>query len=163
MHECTFVSRPLVEEDLPLVLELCLGNPLYYGFIGEKPTIESLAVELGELPPGCSPEQKRTVGYFDRSGKLAAFLDLVYDYPDERCAYIGLFMVAIDFQGRGVGTAIVNDFLVSLHARGFSRVRLAYVQGNWQSQTFWEKCGFVQVGKPVAFASYAAVPMERVL
>lgn len=47
MHECTFVSRPLVEEDLPLVLELCLGNPLYYGFIGEKPTIESLAVELG--------------------------------------------------------------------------------------------------------------------
>ena len=83
------LSNAFTSQD-DITVDVYKRQPLYYGFIGEKPTIESLAVELGELPPGCSSEQKRTVGYFDRSGKLAAFLDLVYDYPDERCAYICL-------------------------------------------------------------------------
>ncbi len=44
----------LCDSDLPALLKLCLGNPQYYAYLGEGPTIESLAAEMGELPPGCA-------------------------------------------------------------------------------------------------------------
>ena len=60
--------RKLSHSDLPALLSLCLGNPQYYSFLDEEPTMDALAAEMTELPPGCSLDQKFYLGFFDAGG-----------------------------------------------------------------------------------------------
>ena len=152
--------RSLSSSDLPALLALCLGNPQYYEFLSEEPTLDSLAAEMIELPPGCSPDQKSYLGFFDVRGSLVAVLDLVRGYPVEGCAFIGFFMVGASRQGAGVGSLLITRLQDRLRDDGFSRVRLAYIEGNEQSRRFWEKCGFVEAGAPIDQGEYKVVPME---
>ena len=157
-HSCH--ARTLTEADLPSVLALCESNPRYYQHFGEPPTLENLAGSMRALPPGCTPSQKSFLGFFD-ADELAAILDLVRGYPDEGCAYVGLFMVAASRQGRGLGTTLVEHVLDGLRGQGFSRVRLAYIEGNDQARSFWLARGFHPAGDPVTTDRYVAVPLER--
>lgn len=152
--------RKLSHSDLPALLSLCLGNPQYYAFLDEEPTPDALAAEMVELPPGCSPDQKSYLGFFDAGGNLIAVLGLVRGYPAEGCAFIGFFMVDTSRQGTGVGSLLISQLLNRLRCEGVSRVRLAYVEGNEQSRRFWEKCGFVEVDAPIGQGEYRVVPME---
>lgn len=152
--------RKLSRFDLPALLTLCLGNPQYYEFLGEEPTMDALAAEMAELPPGCSPDQKSYLGFFDAGGDLIAVLDLVRGYPSERCAFIGFFMVCASRQGAGVGSSLITRLLDRLRGEGVSRVRLAYVEGNERSRHFWRKCGFVEAGAPIDQGEYRVAPME---
>lgn len=152
--------RKLSDSDLPALLSLCLGNPQYYAFLDEEPTMDALAAEVTELPPGCSPDQKSYLGFFDADGDLIAVLDLVWGYPAEGCAFIGFFMVGVSRQGAGVGSLLITRLLDHLRCGGVSRVRLAYIEGNDQSRHFWEKCGFVEVDAPIDQGEYRVVPME---
>ena len=161
--EYNLLVRELCDSDLPALLKLCLGNPQYYAYLGEGPTIESLAAEMGELPPGCAPDRKSCLGFFDVEGALVAVLDLVCGYPVERCAFIGFFMVDASRQGVGLGSRLITRLLERLHSEGFVRVRLAYVKGNEQSRRFWERCGFTVSGIPTEHRAFAVVPMERAL
>lgn len=156
-------AKGLSHGDLPYLLDLCLGNPQYYAHLGTAPSLRSLAAELSELPPGCSNDQKSYLGYFDADDALVAALDLIRGFPDDRCAFIGFFMVDSSRQRQGVGSRIVDRLLDRLHDEGFRRVRLGYVEGNEQSRRFWERCGFAASGSPVKQGAYAVVPMERVL
>lgn len=152
--------RKLPHSDLPVLLSLCLGNPQYYAFLDEEPTLDALAAEMVELPPGCSSDQKSYLGFFDAGGNLIAVLGLVRGYPAEGCAFIGFFMVDASRQGTGVGSLLISQLLNRLRCEGVSRVRLAYVEGNEQSRRFWEKCGFVEVDAPIGQGEYRVVPME---
>ena len=98
-------ARKLSHSDLPALLSLCLGNPQYYAFLGEEPTMDALAAEMAELPSGCSPDQKSYLGFFDAGGDLIAVLDLIRGYPAERSAFIGFFMVRASRQGGRVSGA----------------------------------------------------------
>lgn len=158
----TYTPRQLTDADLPSLLALCESNPQYYRHLHEIPTRRSLAGSMSELPPHCGPNQKHFVGFF-QGDELVAVMDLVLGYPDANAAFIGFLMVAAKHQRHGVGSQIVAETLGRLHAQGFLRVRLAYVQGNEQSRLFWESCGFGSAGSPVAFPSYVAIPMERSL
>lgn len=155
--------RKLSHSDLPALLSLCLGNPQYYSFLGEEPTMDALAAEMTELPPGCSLNQKSFLGFFDAGGDLFAVLDLIRGYPAERSVFIGFFMVCASRQGAGVGSLLISQLLDRLRGEGVSRVRLAYVEGNEQSRHFWRKCGFFEAGAPIDQGEYKVVPMERSL
>lgn len=155
--------RKLSHSDLPALLSLRLGNPQYYAFLDEEPTMDALAAEITELPPGCSPNQKSYLGFFDAGGDLIAVLDLVRGYPAERSAFIGFFMVDAFRQGTGVGSLLITRLLDRLRGEDVSRVRLAYVEWNEQSRHFWRKCGFVEAGTPIDQGEYKVVPMERSL
>lgn len=155
--------RKLSHSDLPALLSLCLGNPQYYSFLDEEPTMDALAAEMTELPPGCSLDQKSYLGFFDAGGDLFAVLDLIRGYPAERSAFIGFFMVDASRQGAGVGSLLISQLLDRLRGEGVSRVRLAYVEGNEQSRHFWRKCGFFEAGAPIDQGKYKVVPMERSL
>ena len=157
-----FARRRLTDEDLPALLALCESNPAYYELYGERPTLENLAQALRELPPGCRADQKVFLGFFAQ-GKLVAVMDIVRGYPDERAAYVGLLMVDGAWHGCGIGSQVVRDELRRLRAKGFSRVRLAYIQGNEPAQTFWAKLCFEPAGAPVSTPRYVAIPMEREL
>lgn len=155
-------ARTLTGADLPAVLALCESNPRYYRHFGEPPTPENLAESMCALPPGCTPSQKSFLGFFDADG-LVAILDLVRGYPDEGCAYVGLFMVTASRQGRSLGTTLVEHVLDRLREQGLSRLRLAYIEGNDQARSFWLARGFHPAGDPVTTDRYVAVPLERAL
>lgn len=154
--------RRLTDEDLPELLALCESNPSYYECYGERPTLENLAQALRELPPACREDQKEFLGFFDE-GRLLAVLDVVRGYPDELTAYVGLLMVDGAHHGRGVGSRVMGAELRRLRAEGFSRVRLAYIQGNEPARRFWTKLGFAPAGAAVSTGRYVAVPMERTI
>lgn len=157
----TYAVRCLTKADLPRILELCQGNPQYYYHLHEHPTVVSINEDMERLPPGCTAGQKSYLGFFDSCSKLIAVLDLVRGYPTTHHAFIGFFMVCASEQGCGVGRRIIRCILNHLRNEGFDRVRLAYVEGNEQSSTFWLSCGFSNTGERVVHDRYALIPMER--
>ena len=90
-------------------------------------------------------------------------MDLISRHPDGKTAFIGLFMVANEFQGFGTGTDIISDCLRTLKFSGFERVRLAYVTTNMQAKMFWLKNGFCPTGAEHKNELYTAAVMEKVL
>ena len=84
-------------------------------------------------------------------------MDLIRDYPDPGTAYIGLFMVDTDFQGRGVGSGIIEECAGALKKMEYKKLRLAVDRGNPQSSHFWRKNGFAVTHE----GTY--ISMERVL
>ena len=152
--------RRLTEADVEAIYQLCADNPLFYQHCPPFVTRESIRADSRALPPGKTAADKYYLGYF-QGDKLAAVLDLILDYPRAQTAFVGLFMLARQLQGRGVGSAIVAEGLRALARQGYTHVRLGYVKGNPQSEAFWLKNGFRPTGIETRPASYTVVVLER--
>ena len=86
-----YEARPFTEAELPALLELCRGNPLYYAHMGEQLSIEALRADLTALPPGRTIRDKYFFGLY-RDGKLAAAMDLIDGHRAPGEAYLGWFI-----------------------------------------------------------------------
>lgn len=53
------------------------------------------------------------------------------------------------YQGKGIGSTIIEESLAYLEKQGFTHVRLGYMKGNKQSRHFWIKNGFTPTGMRV--------------
>ncbi|HFU4011830.1 TPA: GNAT family N-acetyltransferase [Streptococcus suis] len=135
-----FQVRKLTEADLEQVLALYQTNPLYFEYFPPLPSLESLANDLVDCPPGKELSDKYFLGFWEKE-RLVAILDLIDGYPTAEIAYIGLFMVDQAYQGRGVGSSLVEEIIAGLPVR-LKKVRLGYVSRNLQAKAFWIKCGF---------------------
>lgn len=155
-------TRELNSTDAPAMAELYQGNPQYFEHTGEDPSEELALRDLADIPDDVDRRKKRVYGFF-RSGQLVAIIDLLFGYPDDACAYIGLFMVAHGEQGRGVGSRVVAHVLGRLKQDGFRRVRLAYIEGNLQSRGFWMHCGFKATGEVGTFNGRRVVVAQKEL
>lgn len=120
--------RRLEETDLPQILALCGGNPQYYRYHPPLPSADGIREDMRALPPGKAPEDKFYVGYF-AGGALAAVMDLILGYPQDRTALIGFLMVDAGRQGTGLGSRLVGEAMECLRAQGFTRLRLGGGQG----------------------------------
>ena len=109
--------RCLEEADVPQILRLCSGNPQFYQYHPPLATADSVRADIRALPPGKMPEDKFYVGYFagddlstgaPSEERLTAVLDLILDYPEEKTAYIGFFMVDAAMQGTGLGSRLAG-------------------------------------------------------
>ncbi|HFI0270511.1 TPA: GNAT family N-acetyltransferase [Streptococcus suis] len=137
--------RKLADADLEQVLALYQTNPLYFEHFPPLPSLESLANDLVDCPPGKELSDKYFLGFWDKE-RLVAILDLIDGYPTEDTAYIGLFMVDSRLAGQGLGSKIIAKLLTQL-ATHFKKVRLGYVESNPQSSHFWSKVGFCPTGE----------------
>ncbi len=153
--------RRIREEDIPAVLELCLGNPLYYEHCPPHQTYDGIKEELAALPPGKGYEDKHYIGFFEGE-TLAAVMDLIDGYPDENTAFIGFFMMHNAKQGKGIGSSIIRDVCRYL-SQSFHHVRLGYVTTNEQSKAFWLKNGFVPTGVIAKQQHYDIAVLQREL
>ena len=156
-----YEARKLEEKDVEAVLQLCEGNPQYYQHCPPMVSAESIRADMQALPPGKEPEDKYYMGFFEGE-KLVAVLDLILGYPDEETAFIGFFMVHKAWQGKGVGSRLVEIICNGLKQH-FSYVRLGYVDGNGQSEHFWKKNGFHPTGAISKTEDYDIVIMLREL
>ncbi|MDR0837824.1 MAG: GNAT family N-acetyltransferase [Propionibacteriaceae bacterium] len=146
------VLRPVSIGDLKLYRDLVTrASGFFDAFEGGFPSDESLRDTFTELPPGCSPEDKNSIGVFDvRSGSgsgstLVGFADIVAGYPDSDSWYIGLLLLAEDVRGRGLGSAVISALESLLVARGARDLYLAVYDANIPGRAFWQALGFVPV------------------
>ncbi|MBQ7916031.1 MAG: GNAT family N-acetyltransferase [Firmicutes bacterium] len=160
--EFTFTVKKLTENDVPEMLKLCQGNPLYYKHMKICPTSENLKESMTALPSGKREADKYFVGFYD-GNQLAAILDLILHFPNPQTAFIGWFIIAKEYQHQGTGSALVEEILSKLKHNNFSKVRLGYIKTNPQSRRFWEKNGFTPTGVESREEQYTVVIMEKIL
>ena len=133
--------RKLNDLDVDSILEICKGNTLFYEYCEMKPTKEQIFHDLHITPPGKDLSDKYYVGFYQKD-ILIAVMDLIDGYPKQDIAFIGLFMMNIDFQGKQIGTSIISELTTYLKEIGKTAIRLAINKDNPQSNHFWKKNGF---------------------
>ncbi len=177
-----YAVRRLTEADLPELLALCQGNPLYYEHCPPAPSAESLLGDLAALPPRRTLNDKYYLGFFekgrpmtaptdmegrpmtaptDAEGRLIAVLDMIPGYPKPEIAFWGFFMLRAGLQGQGRGTALVSELCAALAGLGYRAVRLGWVQSNLRAAHFWKKNGFVETGIRYDAGGYTVVVAQR--
>jgi len=154
--------RNLDSDDINLIYNLSIDNPIFYEYCPPYVTRQSIQNDMKALPPNKKEDEKLYIGYFN-GDELVAVLDLIINFPDEKTAYIGLFMVNKLFQGNGVGTKIIEELSLFLKKNGFNNISLAFAKGNPQSEAFWLKNEFFKTGHENHNEGYIAVILEKVL
>lgn len=154
--------RRLTEKDVDSVYELSAKNPVFYRYCPPFVTHKSILDDMKALPPRTDYDDKYYIGYFCE-GRLIAVMDLILGYPGEETAFVGLFMMEKEYQGKGIGTVIVEECFDFLRETGYRFIRLGFAKGNPQSQGFWVKNGFSRTGVEADNGNYVMVVMEREL
>ena len=152
--------RRLTPDDAPLVYALCRENTLYYQYCPPFVTEEGIIGDMAALPPRKTLSDKYYVGYFDGE-KLVAVMDLIVSFPDESTAFIGFFMTDVSVQHAGIGSGIIDELCAFLPAAGYQSVRLGWVKGNPQAESFWHKNGFTETGVTYDTDHYTVVVAQR--
>ena len=155
-----YKARKLTEADVPDILGLYLENTEYFKHCPPSPCRETVRGDLAALPPAKEAADKYFIGIFD--GKfLVAVMDLIDRYPDNRTAFIGLFMVSKSRQRKGIGTYIAKALSQTLRAEGYRRIRLGYTKTNLSAQSFWHKQGFQPTGAEFVRERYTVIEAEK--
>lgn len=141
-----FEVRILEKSDIDIVYNLSIKNSIYYQYHPPMITKESILADMDALPPGKTMNDKYYFGFFERD-KLIAVMDLIIDYPKKNTAFIGLFMMDVNYQNKGIGSKVIGDVLSYLKSENYENIRLGVDKGNPQSYSFWNKNGFVTVGE----------------
>ena len=157
----TYQVRRLMETDIPTILTLCQGNSKYYQHCPPAVSGETIWHDMNALPPGKTMEDKYYLGFFEED-TLVAVLDLIIGFPDEKTAFWGFFMMNREYQGKGIGSKLVEEIINGLK-EDFTAVRLGYVKGNEQSERFWKKNHFLPTGVESDTGEYVIVMTERKL
>ncbi len=152
--------RKLEKDDVDVIYDLSRKNLIFYQYHPPFVTKESIFNDIEALPPGKTYDAKFYIGFFDGDA-LVAIMDLILNYPQEKIAFIGLFMMNMDFQGRGVGTGIIQECAAYLASLGYEKIQLGIDKGNPQSEAFWTKNGFQLTGREVPNDFSAYLYMER--
>lgn len=142
----TFAVRRLNAEDVDLIYDLCRQNKIFYKYHPPFVTKESILEDMAALPPGKDYNDKFFIGFFE-NGTLAAIMDLILGYPTKDISFIGLFMMNLNYQNKGIGSKTISECANYLKLSGFSKIRLGVDKNNPQSNAFWRKNGFIAVGE----------------
>lgn len=70
-------------------------------------------------------------------------------------------MMEKDLQGQGTGSRIIEELAGCLKRQNYRFIRLGYVDGNKQSESFWKKNLFTDTGLRDVQTDYTVVVMNR--
>lgn len=154
-----YIVKRITKDDIEDVLQLCIGNPLFYRHCPPKPSYQNICADLEKLPPNKRLEDKYYLGFYSEN-TLIAVTDIILGYPNPMTIFIGFFMVNKEYQGKGIGGLIIKE-LLEYFSRDFMYVRLGYVLGNQQSENFWLKQKFMPTGTIVKEEAYSIVVLEK--
>ena len=157
-----YIVKLLNNKDLKDIYNLCVLNETYYKYCPPSPSIDSIRKDMQALPPKKTLEDKYFLGYYEND-RLLAVMDLIDKYPNDKTVFIGFFMVDINYQNKGVGTYIIKELIHYLKNNGYQDIRLGYVNGNKQSESFWAKNGFVDTGYRNHTDFYEVIIMNKTI
>ncbi len=136
-----FHVRRLNQNDVELIVQLCSENHLFYEYHPPFVTKESILEDMSALPFEKTHSDKYYLGFFENE-TLAAVMDLIVNYPVDKTAFIGFFMLNKKFQNQGIGSCIINECADCLKEMNFEKIQLGVDKGNPQSYSFWLKNQF---------------------
>ena len=154
--------RKLNESDIDAVYDVMQGNPMYFQYCPPMATYQSILDDMKALPPGMTYEDKYYIGFY-KEDCLAAVMDLILNFPNKETVFIGFFMMNKAFQGKGVGTEVIEECFKSLKEEGYRYIRLGFAKGNPQSEAFWLKNGFERTGVENVQERYTVVVLQKKL
>ena len=155
-----YFVKKLNESDAANVYELCRRNTLYYQYCPPFVSEQSIIEDMNALPPNKDFCDKYYLGYYNEQ-KLIAVMDLIMDYPDESIAFIGFFMTDVSVQNAGFGSEIIDELCRKLMEAGVKSIRLGWVKGNPQAESFWHKNKFVETGTAYNTDNYTVIVAQR--
>lgn len=156
-----YIVKNLTDKDIPNILNLSKENHNYYKYMKIQPTYENIKESLTALPKNKTIDDKFFIGFY-KNNNLIAILDLIIKYPNENYAFIGWFILDKNFQGKGIGSEIINELINFLKYK-FEYIKLGYIKGNLEAEKFWLKNKFIPTGKEIQTENYIIIVMERQL
>ena len=130
------------QENLDDIYELMRGNTYHnQQIMGREPLREECKEDLTVRPEGTENWQK-TFAVLYKKGKCTAVLDFIYAYPDEKTCYLGLFMLAEEAHGKGIGKQLMKHVFKAATALGMEVMRLVCYECNETGMNFWKNRGF---------------------
>lgn len=157
-----YAVQMLTGTDVAAVYALCKENPLYYQYCPPFVTEDSIRADMKALPPRKAMEDKYYLGFYE-GDVLLAVMDLILGFPNDETAFVGFFMMNKEYQGKGIGTELMQKVYTYLKQYGFKFVRLGFAKGNPQSERFWLKNGFVRTGVEAQNEGYVVVVLQKEL
>jgi GNAT superfamily N-acetyltransferase len=157
-----YTVKQLTGTDVAAVYALCKENPLYYQYCPPLVTEDSIRADMKALPPRKTMDDKYYFGFYE-GDVLLAVMDLILGFPNDETAFVGFFMMNKEYQGKGIGTKLMQEVYAYLKQCGFKFMRLGYAKGNPQSEHFWLKNGFERTGVEAQNEGYTVVVLEKEL
>lgn len=105
--------------------------------------------DKNSIPPNSSLKNKR-YSLISINSQDIGIIDYIMSYPDEDAVYIGLLLIHGDFHRQGYGKAFIEEFIVNMQKKGYSRIRLGVLKQNESGFKFWTKIGFKVVKEVVS-------------
>ena len=161
----TFIGyniRKIDDKTIDDVFRLCSNNTFYYECLQENVSMRGVQNIINEFPPDCTTKNKIFAGIY-KDCQLVAIIDLIDAYPNKTTVFIGLFMVARNLQGSGVGSAIINNLTNFLKVNNYKCCRIGVVEKNLPAIKFWSKLGFEFTGEKYTHDKYKVLMMEKTL
>ena len=131
----------LDESDIDEIFDLCKKNKLFYKYCEANISKDQIKQDLNITPEGFDIKNKYYLGFYDKE-KLIAVMDLLDGYPDSESVFIGFFMMNIDYQGKQIGSFIIEELVEYLRKINIKQIHLGIDKDNPQSNNFWKKNGF---------------------
>ena len=139
-----YIVKKLKDEDISSIFSLCKKNKTYYKYCPPMVSEQSIKEDMLALPKHKTLDDKYFVGFYDED-KLIAIMDLITNYPNKKTCFIGLLMLNVTRQNKGIGSLIVDDIKTYLKELNYKYIRLAWIKDNKQAEYFWKKNGFVEI------------------
>lgn len=120
----------------------------YYQIEKLTPTKEYLINDM-HAPDGFDQNDHVVYKVFD-DDSLVSIIDYQKGYRysmihDQKCVWIGLFLVDQNKQRTGLGTKIINKF-IDEKCQQFDLIQLACIKDNQKGLAFWHSLGFEKIG-----------------
>lgn len=150
------------QRSIDLAYDICAGNPLYYQYCPPFVTKDSLWETISYLPPDKELNDKHFFLLMLNQEPIAV-IDLITGYPAKSIAWLGLFMLSVAHQGKGLGSQLIVELCRDLKQKGYQEVRLGWVKGNPQAEAFWLKNGFEVIEEKNSLEGYHVLVAHRTL
>jgi hypothetical protein len=139
--------RELGPADIAAVQRFFEASPEYFWIVnGEGPRPDEARSEFADLPPaGMAYRKMSLLGFYDGSGALIGFANIVADFIVEHVWHVGLFIVATALHGSGAAASLYALLERWMIGQGAQWLRLGVVQGSVRAERFWACCGYVPV------------------
>lgn len=137
---------------------------VYYQLAKEVITRESLIEDM-QVPEGFDESGHHIVrGYLN--DVMVALIDYQKGYRysmehDDKCVWIGLFLVDQSYQKKGIGTVMLQEFLDEFK-NDCQRVQLACLENNYVGLAFWKKLGFSEIANS-KYGDLPVIVMEKLI
>lgn len=139
----------LTIDDVGLVQAFYRQNPEYWIIVANKTSSEQMALEDFFAPgnPTVRRGKKWRIGFFDGNNILVGISYIFSDFLAEHVWHIEFFIVASALHGTGASSEIYDELESWILHQNGSWLRLGVVVGHTKAQRFWEKAGYMALGK----------------